>query len=230
VRLARDKFGHERIYSIGWEHLSFDVEDKENHRATVQLWDSLGCERFDYVQPHYAANADVALMCADSLATVERLDKWLELGRERWHGQMPRLIVVLTKSDLKVSEELRSAAKRFGAPVFEVSAMTGDGCRELKQDIINSAFDKLPMRRRRRAAEQACATLRILHRRSPCCFGGVHLPHDVLEHCIVPAVLKTCGEACWNKVAIGGRTNEPEKLGLLSSAVGWIKRGLGLGS
>jgi hypothetical protein len=54
------------------------------------------------------------------------------------------------------------------------------------------------------------------------CFGGVRLPRDVLEHCIVPAVLATQGETCWNRVEI----RESQQPSFFSRVAEWIEWGL----
>ncbi len=212
---------------MGGDFCSFTARDETGQWIDFQLWDTCSQERFQGLGVTFYRGSDVVCLCADSLTSLARLGYWkrecLEMGRP---VVAPKFLLLLTKADLGVSDELRRAALVFGFPVFEVSAKTGEGCDELKEAIVDHALSDARVERRRQAAEQAADTLREMHRRDKCCFGGAGMPRDVLEHCVILAVLRTAGDKAWDRVKV-----EKEKLkeqnGILPSFVGWVKWGLG---
>jgi hypothetical protein len=171
----------------------------------------------------------VVLLCANSLESLESLVAMRrECELKAGPDVVPSFLLVLTKADLGVSDELRSAAQTFGLPVFEVSAKTGAGCAELREALVEHALRGTREEWRRLAAQQAAGTVIEMFDSDRTCFAGVPLPRDVVEHCLIPAVLATGSDQVWDRVGRPDEQPPPAKsLGVVGSLVGWVKRGLG---
>ncbi len=139
-RLVNSSFREQTKSTIGCDFVSFEAKDEDGELLSVQLWDTGGQERFQNMGCVYYQGAHVVLLCADSLATLARLEFWRKECMSILRGRArPQFIILLTKSDLGVSEELRRCPRMLRLPVMEVSALTGDGASELKEEIASCA-------------------------------------------------------------------------------------------
>ena len=75
------------------------------------------------------------------------------------------------------------------------------------------------MEKRVRAMEKAVSCVLEMYRFDRACFAGVRLPRDVVEHCIVPALVATGKSEAWD-------TDEASITAFDAAAavgLGWIK-------
>jgi len=96
----------------------------------LQIWDTGGQERFQYVSPIYYQGALGALSCYDitKKASFENVPKWIT-NVENYCGNIP-MVIVATKKDLEdfrevKEEEGRNFAMERGLYFFETSAKSG---------------------------------------------------------------------------------------------------------
>jgi hypothetical protein len=218
--------------TIGAAFGSFVTEETK-----VQVWLHLPSGRLmsEGLPRSFCLGSNVVLLCADSLESLELLDAMKRECEEK-AGPGVCFLLVLTKADLGVSDELRSAALRFGLPVIEVSAKTGDGCARLKQAMAEYGLRGMRKERRGRAAQLAVHAVREMFEGDRLFFAGVAVPRDVLEHCLLPALLDTSNDPAWDHVVgpdkeLGSRPVRPATDGgIVSSLVGWINWGFGWAS
>jgi small GTP-binding protein len=96
----------------------------------LQIWDTGGQERFQYVSPVYYRGALGALCCYDitKRPTFENVPKWFSTV-ERYCGNIP-IVLVATKKDLEdlrvvKKEDGDSFAREKGIHFFETSSKSG---------------------------------------------------------------------------------------------------------
>jgi small GTP-binding protein len=126
-------------------------------KIKLQIWDTGGQERFNYVSPIYYRKALGALCCYDitKRASFENVQKWIT-NIENYCGNIP-IVLVATKRDLEdfrvIKEEIgHNFAKERGLCFFETSSKNGFN---LKKPFFTLA--KLIIQKRKQIAMQKSA-------------------------------------------------------------------------
>ncbi len=233
-RLAYGEYSPHYGCTIGCDFASILSTEEDGNQIKMQLWDVAGQQLYRDlgITASFYRGAKVVLLCAHSVDSLRRAKLfWHEDCVAKSGVPGPECALVLTKCDVGEREELRSAAKQFSLPVFEVSAKTGDGCDSLLTAIFDLGVRRERAKQRQLAAQQAAETVREMYRLNRKCFG-VALPRDVLEYCIVDAIMRSANDRAWDCIhePVKPAVNEKPKEGLLSSLVGWMWRRLGVAS
>ena len=120
----------------------------------LQIWDTGGQERFQYVSPIYYRGALGALCCYDitKRTTFENVPKWIR-NVENYCGNIPKILVA-TKQDLEefrvvTEEEGRNFAKERDLYFFETSSKSGFNLKKpffaLTKQIIKNMIPTKPI-------------------------------------------------------------------------------------
>ena len=124
------------------------VEEVENSRIEMQIWDTAGQEKFRSLGPIYYRNSAAGIIVFDltSNQSFDHLNSWYEsfIGIA---GTDVITALVGNKSDLTdsrvVSNELaKNWAEQKGCLYYETSALTGDGLSDLFQGIALQLANK----------------------------------------------------------------------------------------
>ncbi len=120
----------------------------------LQIWDTGGQERFQYVSPIYYRGALGALCCYDitQRASFENVPKWIR-NVENYCGNIP-IVLVATKKDLEdfrvvKEEEGRNFAMERDLYFFETSSKSGINLKKpfftLTKQIIKNVIPVKPI-------------------------------------------------------------------------------------
>lgn len=139
-QLCYNLFSPEERLTIGVEfHVkSLEVKGK---KIKIQIWDIAGEERFDFLTPTYCMGANAVLIVYDitNSKTVEKMDNWIEIVRQK-AGDIP-IVLLGNKSDL---EDYREIPKEKGLKITqeynlsgfsEISTKTGENVENLFEDL-----------------------------------------------------------------------------------------------
>jgi len=120
----------------------------------LQIWDTGGQERFQYVSPIYYRRALGALCCYDITKRIsfENVPKWIT-NVENYCGNIPMVLVAAKKDleDFRVvkEEEGRNFAMERGLYFFETSAKSGFNLKRpffaLTKQIIENVIPPKPI-------------------------------------------------------------------------------------
>ncbi|MFX1521016.1 MAG: GTP-binding protein [Promethearchaeota archaeon] len=125
-KFVTGKFQSQYKMTIGVD-LSIKILKIKQNIIKLQIWDTGGQERFQYVSPIYYRGALGALCCYDitQRTSFENLPKWFS-NVENYCGNIP-IVLVATKKDLEdfrivKEDEGHSFAREKGIYFFETSA------------------------------------------------------------------------------------------------------------
>lgn len=112
----------------------------------LNLWDTAGQEQFRSISPIFYHSAQVAILVFDvtSPASMEVTDYWINELRENGPEGCP-IVIFANKCDLdnerKISpEDCFNFASKNSYPLFETSALTGDGVDDGFQAALKAGF------------------------------------------------------------------------------------------
>ncbi len=132
VRFSQGYFLEQYKLTIGVEFAVKTITIKDGIKVKLQIWDTGGQERFQYVRPLYYRGAMGALLLFDltNRESFDHIPKWIEEVKSN-AGEIPMLLVG-NKSDLlserAVSrQEAESFAREFQLYYIESSAKDGTG-------------------------------------------------------------------------------------------------------
>ena len=146
VRYTEDRFDDSMKMTIGVNFASKRVV-VDGKDVRLLLWDLGGQPRFQDVVTGYfvGAKLGIAVYSVPSPLTLLKLENWIT----RLHESVPAcdLFVVGNKMDERESgsvmtEEARHFAESYGAPLFEVSARTGEGVQLLFDSVARFLASK----------------------------------------------------------------------------------------
>ena len=128
-KLITGKFQTKYKMTLGVD-LSIKFLKIKQNVVKLQIWDTGGQERFQYVSPVYYRGALGALCCYDITQRVSfmNVQKWIT-NVQNYCGNIP-MVLVATKHDLEefravTEEEGRNFAKERGLNFFETSSKSG---------------------------------------------------------------------------------------------------------
>lgn len=136
VRYTEDRFDERMKMTIGVNFATKRVT-VNNASTTLLIWDLGGQPRFQDVVSDYfkGAKLGIAVFEAGRPFTMHRLEDWIS----RLHKSVPGcdVFLVANKIDERIEgmgvsyDEAKEFAAKYDAPVFEVSAKTGEGVAEM---------------------------------------------------------------------------------------------------
>ncbi|MCP4762312.1 MAG: GTP-binding protein, partial [archaeon] len=132
VRFSQGFFQEQYKLTIGVEFAVKTIELINEKKVKLQIWDTGGQERFQYVRPLYYRGSMGAIILFDltNKESFEHIAKWMEEVRTN-AGDIP-LLLVGNKSDLVAERQISRAeaedfAKEFEMYYLESSAKDGTG-------------------------------------------------------------------------------------------------------
>lgn len=132
VRFSQGYFLEQYKLTIGVEFAVKTISIKDGIKVKLQIWDTGGQERFQYVRPLYYRGAMGAILLFDltNRESFDHIPKWIEEVKSN-AGEIPMLLVG-NKSDLvnerSVSrQEAEAFAREFQQYYIESSAKDGTG-------------------------------------------------------------------------------------------------------
>lgn len=142
-RLVSGAMNDEVSPTIGASFMTFQVH-RPNGDVRLHLWDTAGQEKFMSITSTYYRNSSYAIVVFDlsDQNSFDDLPKWIHDLRENAPDSV-QLFLVGNKKDLIHDRKItRDTAQRFAdsnnfAFYREVSALTGEGVKELFYDIAN---------------------------------------------------------------------------------------------
>jgi small GTP-binding protein len=177
--------------------------EKSGKKMKIQLWDTAGSERFRSITKSYYRLAHIVYVVFDCRVpqSLDGAASWLREARQH-NPDIIHFVLAGQKSDLGISDSLRSAAKKMAAAeqmtYIETSAKSGSGI-EVARDTI-ATMGLLPSTHhvflRKAHAELAAQELGLIFEATRT-FAGVRVPRDVLG-LLQRAVLATAAEGVWD--------------------------------
>eukprot|EP00002_Diphylleia_rotans_P008491 TRINITY_DN1835_c0_g2_i6.p1 TRINITY_DN1835_c0_g2~~TRINITY_DN1835_c0_g2_i6.p1 ORF type:complete len:868 (+),score=134.43 TRINITY_DN1835_c0_g2_i6:69-2672(+) len=120
----------------------------DEHPVSLGLWDTAGQEDYDRLRPLSYPQTDVFLVVysISSRTSFLNLTKWIDEITYHTAGKTP-FILVGNKLDLAQNRQVqtiegRHFANRYGAPFFEVSALTQENLKEMFSEAIRVGVHK----------------------------------------------------------------------------------------
>ncbi len=123
--------------------VDFHVKNVElkGKKIKMQIWDVAGEGRFDFLMPTYCLGANAVIIIYDitNSKTMEKIDDWVEIVREK-AGNIP-IVLIGNKLDLEKSREIAQEdgikiAKEYNLSGFkEVSTKTGANVENIFEDL-----------------------------------------------------------------------------------------------
>ncbi|MEQ9714653.1 MAG: GTP-binding protein [Candidatus Asgardarchaeia archaeon] len=145
IRYAKNYFSETYILTIGVNFLKRVVE-YNNKTVVLDIWDTGGQERFNYIRTSYFRGASGAIICYDvtNKKSFENIPKWISEVDQ--HCEEIPMVLVATKKDLEdqrqVSpEEGKKIAEAYGMQFFETSAKTGENVEKPFEALIEKIFE-----------------------------------------------------------------------------------------
>jgi small GTP-binding protein len=141
----KKRIDDEHEVTIGGAFFQLPLSLNDGSKATLNIWDTGGQERFRSLLKMYYRKAHIAFITYDvgASSSFDSCGFWFnELSKE-----VPECLPVLVanKTDLptrRVSSEAgRSLAEKWRAPFFEVSAKQGDGTETMLELVTQMASD-----------------------------------------------------------------------------------------
>lgn len=149
-QLVNQKFNDSEQSTIGAMFV-IHVEEIENTRIEMQIWDTAGQEKFRSLGPIYYRNADAAVVVFDTTQQIsfKHLDSWIDAFTEV-AGTEAVIIIAGNKSDIidenEVTNEMaQKYANENGYAYFPTSALTGSGIQEMFHNIALKLSNKIIM-------------------------------------------------------------------------------------
>ncbi len=147
VRYTEDRFEEDMKMTIGVNFASKKVE-VDGTNATLMLWDLGGQPRFRDVIGDYFRGARIAIAVFDATRyfSLERLEDWITRVKDT--APDCKFFFVANKIDerqeeMGVSKEDGTAfAQKYGAPLMEVSAKTGEGVNEMFESVTRMLLNQ----------------------------------------------------------------------------------------
>ncbi|MGQ4834009.1 MAG: GTP-binding protein [Candidatus Asgardarchaeia archaeon] len=145
IRFAKKYCSETYILTIGVNVLKRVVE-YDNKTVVLDIWDTGGQERFNYIRASYFRGASGAIICYDvtNRKSFENIPKWISEVDQ--HCEEIPMVLVGTKKDLEdqrqvSAEEGQKLASAYGMTFFETSAKTGENVEKPFITLIGKIFE-----------------------------------------------------------------------------------------
>lgn len=132
-RFVQGLFMPQTQMTIGATYSTKIVNIDSHGKVKLQIWDTAGQERFRSMARLYFREAKIGIVCFDitNKQSLNQVEYWIDELRQN-AGDSILIGLAANKCDLKekrvISEaESSTLAERLGVPLFETSAMTGEG-------------------------------------------------------------------------------------------------------
>ena len=149
LRYSDNKFNDTILSTIGVDSKRKIIK-VNGEKIKVSIWDIAGQEKFQNIVKQYYNGANGVLLIYDitSKKSFDKIQFWYDDLSKNSNIEELFICLVGNKLDLKKTrvitiEEAKEYAKKLDVPYFEVSAKSGEGIKELFDDIIKKIMDKI---------------------------------------------------------------------------------------
>ena len=149
LRFSDDVFDDTIFSTIGIDFKTKFMKVKDS-TVKVLIWDTAGQEKFQNIAKNYYKGANGVLLVYDisNRKSFERVGFWLKELKENNKLDDLYLYLVGNKKDLEEkrmisTDEGKKFAEDNNIHFIEVSAKTGEGVREVFNNVLNGALDKI---------------------------------------------------------------------------------------
>ena len=149
LRYSDNKFNDTILSTIGVDSKRKIIK-VNGEKIKVSIWDTAGQEKFQNIVKQYYNGANGVLLIYDitSKKSFDRIQFWYDDLSKNSNIEELFICLVGNKLDLKNTrvitiDEAQKYAKKLDVPYFEVSAKSGEGIKELFNDIIKKIMDKI---------------------------------------------------------------------------------------
>lgn len=149
LRYSDNKFNDTILSTIGVDSKRKIIK-VNGEKIKVSIWDTAGQEKFQNIVKQYYNGANGVLLIYDitSKKSFDKIQFWYDDLSKNSNIEELFICLVGNKLDLKKTrvitiEEAKEYAKKLDVPYFEVSAKSGEGIKELFDDIIKKIMDKI---------------------------------------------------------------------------------------
>ena len=142
------------IPTLGTEFHMVNKKVKNNDEEVevkIKVWDSPGQERFKSLVLNSVKNTQGIFLVFDisSKLSFDDLQCWISRVAEAQDPKTFPFIIIANKIDLELEgervvtkEEAQAFADKYGLPLFETSAKSGQGVEEAFQTLIQKVYDR----------------------------------------------------------------------------------------
>ena len=142
------------IPTLGTEFNMVNKKVKNNDEEVevkIKVWDSPGQERFQSLVLSALKNTQGIFLVFDisSKLSFDDLQCWISRVAEAQDPKTFPFIIIVNKIDLELEgervvtkEEAQAFADKYGLPLFETSAKSGQGVEEAFQTLIQKVYDR----------------------------------------------------------------------------------------
>ena len=149
LRFSDDVFDDNQFSTIGIDYKTKYMKIGDSS-VKVLIWDTAGQEKFQNIAKNYYKGANGVLLVYDisNRKSFERVGFWLKELKENNKLDDLYLYLVGNKKDLEEkrmisTDEGKKFAEDNNIHFIEVSAKTGEGVREVFNNVLNGALDKI---------------------------------------------------------------------------------------
>lgn len=147
MRFRDDKFSPTHIATIGIECQTRKFRSFRNNIFTIQLWDTVGQERFRSIGHSYIKTADIVLLCFDTTnkKSFDNLNGWLadikKLGKDHIITMIVGLKIDQIRDRIITCEDGEKYARSKKLKYREISAKTYSFT-QIKDTVFQSLINK----------------------------------------------------------------------------------------
>ena len=150
-RYCKNTFNDHHINTIGGAYQQQKVVLNNGAIVKLHIWDTSGQERFRAMTNLYYRDAQVALLTYDitNESSFAGIEFWIDELKYKVENENMILFLVGNKSDASDEERKvpKSKGKKFADDnnmiFYETSAKTGDGVKDLFNDVARKAYEQL---------------------------------------------------------------------------------------
>ena len=147
MRFVKNSMLHNHLSTIGIDSSTKTITT-ERGKATLQIWDTAGQDKFRSISQSYIRNGDAIILVYDITSddTFQHVTTWMDAIHNMAKQDVP-IILVGNKTDMEnerriTTEEGQKLAEKYKLLFKEVSAMTGDGVADVFTMLTIALFDK----------------------------------------------------------------------------------------